>query len=120
MESLGSRLKHHFVAAGGKKIPNEGQMILNLEASNGDHAATEFEVTFQVADVSRPLLSVSKITDKGYKVEIDDVKAVITDPNGQQLCVFERVRGLYVAKMKLRKSACAKPEGQSGFARPGQ
>ena len=38
----------------------------------------------------RPLMSVGKIYDNGMKVEFDDMQASIRDPDGAQVCVFER------------------------------
>ena len=58
-------------------------------------------------------MSVGKMCDNGLEVTFDDVKAVVRDKNGVQICVFERKPGgLYLGKFRLK---CPK----SGFARLG-
>ena len=93
-------------------MPNKGQVTLHLVApnSNGDE---NVDTVFQVADVTRPLWSVSKVCDAGYKVSFDDKSARVTDKAGTEVCTFERQGGLYVGRMKLRNPKW------SGFTRPG-
>ena len=59
-ESAGSRSGQHFVGAGGHRMANRGQMKLNMRADNG-RKGRDVRTTFQVARVTRPLMSVSKI-----------------------------------------------------------
>ena len=67
---------------------------------------------FQIAAVTRPLMSVGKICDEGHTVLFDDTKAVVCNSEGAEICRFERSPrgGLYVARMKLRNP--------QGFPRP--
>jgi hypothetical protein len=66
---------------------------------------------FQIAAVTRPLMSVGKICDEGHNITFDAVQAIVREKNGTEICRFERSSGgLYVAKMKLRNPA--------GFGRP--
>ena len=108
-ESPGSRSGQSFSAAGGHRLKNRGQMSLELFADNG-----VINSVFQVAAVTRPLWSVSKIADAGYSAKFDAQKAVILDKNQNVVCTFERRGGLYVAKMRMRNPK------HSGFIRPGQ
>ena len=58
---------------------------------------------FQIAEVTRPLMSVGKICDEGLSVEFDKTKARVLDKNKREVCRFERQNGcLYVAKMRLK------------------
>ena len=60
--------------------------------------------TFQIAKVTRPLMSVGHICDQGLNVVFDKSKAVVSDPKGVEICVFHRGEsGLYIAKMKLKQ-----------------
>ena len=71
---------------------------------------------FQIARVTRPLMSVGKICDNGMKIEFDDKQAVIRDRDGVQVCIFERQPGgLYLAKFRLKAPKSPSP----GFARQG-
>ena len=58
-------------------------------------------------------MSVRKICDNGMKVTFDDKKAVVSDANGVEICMFERKPGgLYIAKFRLKAPS-------PGFARQG-
>ena len=57
----------------------------------------------QVTKVTRPLLSVTKITEEGkLRVVCDQVKAVIIDLQGKTLATFPKKHGLYVCMMKVK------------------
>ena len=87
----------------GGAIPNLGQSQLNLSDPS---AKRDIQSTFQIAAVTRPLMSVGKICDDGHSVTFDAVMAVVRDKSGDELCQFHRSpNGLYVAKMKLRSPA---------------
>ena len=64
---------------------------------------TEIQLCTQVTKVTRPLLSVSKITKDGkLRVVCDQTKAVIVDLENQVLATFPKKNGLYVCSMKVR------------------
>ena len=66
---------------------------------------------FQIAAVTRPLMSVGRICDEGHEVTFNAVMPVVKDQKGVEICRFERQPGgLYVAKMKLKNPM--------GFVRP--
>ena len=66
---------------------------------------------FHIARVTRPSMSVGKICDNGMKVEFDDKRGIIRDPQDLQVCVFERQPGgLYLGKFRLKSL-------DQGFAR---
>ena len=72
-------------------MDNEGQMLLEMLAPLGQEEFNEVDVTWQVTDVCRPLLSVSKVCDKGqHTVTFDDKKAVVRDRKGRIVCIFQR------------------------------
>ena len=80
-----------------------GDPLLDVGEDGGDAASQLVESIFQVTKVTRPLMSVSKICDERMKAEFDAQKATITCiKTGKVLCVFKRVGGLYVAKMRLK------------------
>ena len=44
---------------------------------------------FQIARVTRLLMSVGKMCDNGLEVTFNDTRAVVQDKDGQQVCMFE-------------------------------
>ena len=87
----------------GGTIPNLGQSELNLTDELVDR---DIKSVFQIAAVTRPLMSVGKICDEGHSVTFDAVMAVVRAADGSELCKFVRNQsGLYVAKLKLRSPA---------------
>ena len=109
-ESAGSRAGQKFQAAGGKLIDNEGQVQIAMLAPGTNQ---ELICNIQIAKVTRPLLSVTKMTESG-KVKVVCTKDVaeIQDLNGKVLATFEKSGGLYTAMMRVRN-----PRHQS-FGRP--
>ena len=66
---------------------------------------------FQIAAVTRPLMSVGKICDEGHEIIFNAMMAVAKDSSGSEFCQFTRsTGGLYVAKMKIK--------APTGFSRP--
>ena len=58
---------------------------------------------FQVAKVTRPLLSVSRMTESGkIHVLCKRDEALVRDENDKVLARFERNNGLYACMMKVR------------------
>ena len=99
-ESPGSRAGQQFGCAGGKALKNEGQMTINMVSPL---EGTPIRMCTQVTKVTRPLLSVTKITEEGkLRVVCDQVKAVIIDLQNKTLATFHKKHGLYVCMMKVR------------------
>ena len=95
-------------------MPNRGQVQLNLRAGRREKGkGKDIKTVFQVADVKRPIWSVSKICDAGFTVKFGQKAAVVLDSRGKECVRFERRGGLYVARLMLRK-----PKAE-GFHRPG-
>ena len=102
-DSPGSRRGQEFLMGDGGTIPNLGQSELNLTDEVVDR---DIKSVFQIAAVTRPLMSVGKICDEGYSVTFDAVTAVVKAADGSELCKFVRnSSGLFVAKLKLRSPA---------------
>ena len=101
--SEGSQRGACFVVGNGGRLPNQGQKLLNLESEVGE-GAVPLQSCFQIARVTRPLMSVGKICDGGMKVEFTEKTATIKSPDGKTVCVFHRKPGgLYICKMRLKQ-----------------
>ncbi len=96
-ESPGSKADKHFIAANGQRIRNCGQVQATMMDKQ---LGTSFGSTFQVAEVSRPLYSVSKMCDAGATVEID-AKQALVKKGGRVLARFVRQGGLYLAEFTM-------------------
>jgi hypothetical protein len=112
VESEGSRSNRHFVAANGQKIANEGQVHARMH--DGGTEST-FDSVFQIASVSRPLYSVSRLCDHGAKVIFDKNEGRVVR-NGKVVSRFPRKGGLYVADLDLSETPAADFAGQGSKA----
>ena len=65
-ESDGPKRGQNSLAAGGRTMPNQGEMNLLLRVPNAGGADVELSSISQVAAATMPLLSVSKIGYKGH------------------------------------------------------
>ena len=107
-ESPGSRAGACFVAANGERIPNRGQVNLRLRSGR-----TPIKSTFQVSRISKPLWSVGKLCDAGFKVNFDKSEAIIIQSStGKEVGKFPRSHGLYIGEMELKM-----PEPAQDFQR---
>ena len=95
----------------GAPVPNEGQVCLNLEADIGEGEKKAVSSVFQVADLNRPLMSVSQVCDNGYKCVFEKDQALLLSPAGEVAGRFTRRAGLYVTTMRLKAPA---PFGRQG------
>jgi len=105
--SEGSRRGKGFVGVDGVRIPNEGEVELNLAGPQG-----KFKSTFQVAKVTRPLMSIARICDRGHRVVFEKGHASVLNTKGEEICRFARKGNLYMIDVKLKAPS-------SGFTRRG-
>ena len=85
--SMGSRTGVGFLAANGDKIPNQGEKKLRVITQEG----LERSMLFQVAQVTKPLGSVSKICKKGHRVVFNDDGSYIENKiTGEYMNLRER------------------------------
>ena len=58
-------------------------------------------------------MSIGGMCDKGNTVTFTKHNGVVTSPDGKEICVFERDRGLYVAKVRARRDQTFRRHGAS-------
>ena len=86
----------------GARVPNDGHSVLNLQATNKNTVAT----TFQVANVSRPIMSVDRLCDVGMDMRFKKDRTDVLAPDGGVILSVGRQAGrLYVARLKIKKPA---------------
>ena len=71
----------------GGTIANLGQKQLNLTDNS---VGNGLQTVFQIAAVTRPLMSVGKICDEGHSITFNNICAVVTSKHGDELCRFHR------------------------------
>ena len=103
-----------FLAADGGRIPNHGELTVNMVSFDSDGGAHRISSRFEAADVTRALWSVGLICDSGLDVKFSSEKARVSDKQGREVCMFTRSNGLYVAEVKVEN-----PKFE-GFHRPGK
>ena len=113
--SPGSQRGQRFVVGSGDRVKNQGQVRLRMKST--DAVGSLMSSTFQVAEITRPLMSVSKICDQGMSCLFEKTHARIVAPDGSTVAKFERDGGLYTCTMKLRKPQVDKGS-TAGFPRP--
>ena len=110
-----------FMGAGGESIKRHGKAALAMEMADGGMVGN----VMQVAEVTRPLHSISQIADTDKDVLFTKGECVVV-PGGslakyvkglRVYAKYMRKGGLYVAKMKFRDPAKL---GNKSFVRQGQ
>ena len=61
---------------------NEGQVCLNLQPGTGSDAQQLVQSVFQVADLIRPLMSLSQICEQGHKCVFEKDHTLVITPEG--------------------------------------
>ena len=90
--SIGSMRGQHFISASKQRLPNMGQQTIHAVTDNYATAA----MTFQIADVSRPLSAVGEMCDAGNVVVFGPRGGYILNMNGGAKTTFGREGGIYV------------------------
>jgi hypothetical protein len=108
-DSPGSVSGLHYTSANGGRIKNRGQQSLPVELSNG----TRSKALFQVADVTRPLVSVAAVCATGNVVIFGVGGGVIRNLETNAETPFVRRDGIYMFQLWIPP-----PEAAPGFAGP--
>ena len=111
--SEGSKRGQVYMSANGAKLPNLGEKQFKVMTAEGNPAAA----TFQVAEVTRPLCSVTRICDRGNRVVFTSEGGYIENmTSGVQTGCHQR-NNVYVMEMYVEEPP-AQGAAASGFARP--
>ena len=109
-DSASSGRGRGFLVENGERVPNERQSILNLEADNGREATAQLASTFHVADLTKPLVSVSQIREQGFRCVLEGPQSLVINSSVETVCRFDRSGQLYTAKMILKTpEPCPRP-----------
>jgi hypothetical protein len=84
-----------YICADGGRIPNLGEKAVGGLSDEGQKLA----IVFQVANVDRPLIAVSKLTAAGHDVWFGRTHGVITNGTTGHSTTFFKKNGVYVLKV---------------------
>ena len=107
-DSDASRAGVYYTGANGGKLYNLGQTHVPVALDNGARAMA----TFQVAEVSRPLMSVSKVCEMGNRVIFGVNGGYILNLETGGTTQFVKKEGIYIFNMWIP------PVSDSPFGRP--
>ena len=91
----GKAYGENYVGADRGTFPNLGEQKLRLSMNSEGTAAGSVACTFQLADIAKPVLSVSKLTENGCGVKFTKRGGTITTASGMRV-PFQRKGGVYV------------------------
>ena len=97
-ESPGSKRGQCYVSASAGRMPNMGQKVLNIQTNEGKDTT----VLYQIAEVSRPLTSVSATCDRGNWVVYTPQGGFILNCQTGERTSFERSGGIYELDLWMR------------------
>ena len=117
-ESKGSKAGTEYEVASGKSVPNLGERHCEVYCEG---AASSMLMHFQVADIHRPLLSLSRAADQGFTSHLDATGGYLEDSLTGERIPIQRRGNLYIMSIWIRGNpdAESRPPDSSGFARPG-
>ena len=113
-ESPGSKRGQCYVSASAGRMPNMGQKVLKIQTNEG----RDKSVLYQIAEVSRPLTSVSATCDKGNWVVYTPEGGFIMNCQTGERTSFER-RGIYELDLWVKDEDMRGGEHPSSFPRQG-
>ena len=96
-----------YVTANGEVIDNQGEKVVKVVTNEGQRC----KLTMQVTDVSKPLMSVSRICDAGHQVVFKSEGGYIEHLNTGQRTNFNRVDNVYRLQVRVAN--------EPGFTRQG-
>ena len=112
-ESEGSKRGQTYLSASGEKLPNMGEKKFDMVTSEGNWA----QATYQVAEVTKPLCSVSKMCDKGNRVVFELGGGYVKHIKSGTRTRFTRQNNVYVMEMCVQDPGCHSEE--TAFGRQG-
>ena len=99
--SPGSQRNQQFVVGNGERVANRGQIKLRMKTKDDDGLL--MSSVFQVAEITRPLMSVCRICDQDMVCIFEKDHARVVDKDGNVVARFNRDGGLYTCTMRLRR-----------------
>ena len=103
-ESVGSQAGQTYYSADGTPIPNKGEKAFRAWTDEG----VQIGQTFQMADVTRPLCSVGRMTDQNNMVIFGRKGGYILNLVDWSAIYFPRNQGVYTLRTWVRRATPSK------------
>ena len=110
--SRGSKSGQKFHTADGTKLPNHGEKNIVAITDEGRSVAMKY----QVADITKPLCSVGKVTDSNNLVCFNREGGIIYHLGSKKITPFKREGGVYVLRTWISRDGTST---ESDFGRQG-
>ena len=111
LPSYQSQNEMEYEVANGASIPNLGERKCIIRTPG---SLEEKRITFQVADVHKPLLSVTRAADAGFDCLLTNTGGFLIPRHGGERIPIRRKGNLYVMRCWVK----ADSDPGQGFARP--
>ena len=105
LESIGAIRGVHYVAADGTRIPNVGQRFMTIDGP-------WTEIMFQLAVISKPLVSVSKLNESGCRVIFDKDRSYILPKKTKKVINMRKERRVFLIVAYVAKKPSQGFKGQ--------
>jgi len=124
LEGSAARAGVRYLAADGGTLPNLGEQRVHVRTKEGH----ECGLTFQVADVQKPLIAVAQLTRAGNEVTMGDAGGKVTHRRTGRTIEFHKRNGVYMLDLWVKPgpegathevAAVVVPPAGRGFPRPG-
>ena len=111
LENAASKSGMEYEVANGAGLPNVGEKRCVVMTED---SSLPKRMTFQCADVHKPLLSVSRIADLGYECTLGNKGGLLRDTMTGDIVPLHRRGNLYFLRAWVKADSCE----VSGFTRP--
>ena len=106
-----NRVGVEYEIANGDTLANLGERRCMMKTKEDDSDDSAFEMAFQVVDVNKPLLSVTRVCEQGHSVLFENGRgAILLKGDPKRRVEFRKVGGTFELDMWLKPS--------EGFGRP--
>ena len=96
-----------YVSADGGEIPNEGEHMVEMLTKEGHHCG----MTWQVADIQKPLLAVTALASTGHEVRFRENDGEIVHKKSGKNIKFIKKGNLYVLTVWMKEAAGFRRQG---------
>ena len=107
VDSLQSLRHMEYEVATGASIPNLGERRCIMWT---EHAAEARHLNMQVADIHKPLLSLSRCADMGFESRFGRVAGALIDEQSGEVIPLQRKGNLYVLKCWIKAAPFGRPD----------
>ena len=115
-ESAASRAKIEYEVASGKAVPNFGEKHCEVHVEG---ASNPMMMHFQIADIHRPLLSLSKCADQRLRSHLDYYGGWLEESKTGECLPITRRGNLYIVQMWVRGAPDEVANSSPSFPRLG-